>query len=72
MTDLPPNAYRVAQRAFAEIGGGKANIAAFGLRRQNSVGTYFRLVNAPEGNGKRQTFEQSLAALRQTRCEVQE
>ena len=72
MTDLPPNVYRMAQRAFAGISGGKANTTAFGLRRENSVGTYFRLVNAPEGDGKRRAFGQALAALRQTRCEAQE
>jgi hypothetical protein len=54
-------------RAFAEIGGEKVNTAVFCLHaepdtlaRENSVGTYFRLVNAPEGDGKRQAFEQTL------------
>lgn len=64
MTDLPSNAYRVAQRAFAEISGGKANITAFGLHRENSVGTYFRLVHEPDSEAKRRVFEQALAALR--------
>jgi len=54
-------------RAFAEIGGEKVNTTVFCLRaepdtprRENSVGTYFRLTNAPEGDGKRQAFEQAL------------
>ncbi|MFZ5915468.1 MAG: Eco57I restriction-modification methylase domain-containing protein [Chloroflexota bacterium] len=58
-------------RAFAEISGEKVNTTVFCLRadadtlsRENSVGTYFRLVNAPEGDAKRQAFEQALAALR--------
>ena len=34
------------------------------MRREASVGTYFRLVNATEGDGKRLAFEQALAALR--------
>jgi len=63
MTDLPPNVYRVAQRAFAEISGGKANITAFGLRRENNEGTYFRLVHEPNSEAKRRAFEQALAAL---------
>jgi hypothetical protein len=33
-------------------------------RRENAVGAYFRLVNAPAGGGKRFAFEQALAALR--------
>lgn len=54
-------------RAFAEIGGEKVNTAVFCLRaevstpaRENSVGAYFRLVNAPEGDGKRAAFERAL------------
>ncbi|MCX7670948.1 MAG: BREX-1 system adenine-specific DNA-methyltransferase PglX, partial [Anaerolineae bacterium] len=61
----------VGPRAFAEIGGEKVNTTAFVLRaeadasrRENAVGMYFRLVNAPEGDGKRVAFEQALAALR--------
>jgi hypothetical protein len=57
--------------AFAEIGGEKVNTTVFVLRsepdtprREDSAGTYFRLVNAPEGDGKRLAFEQALAALR--------
>jgi hypothetical protein len=34
-------------------------------RRENSAGTYFRLVHAPNGDAKRQAFEQALAALRE-------
>ncbi len=34
------------------------------VRRENSTGTYFRLVHAPTGDAKRQAFEQALAALR--------
>ena len=59
-------------RAFAEISGEKVNTTVFALRaeadterRENSRGTYFRLVNAPEGDGKRQAFETALAALRE-------
>ena len=59
-------------RAFAEISGEKVNTTVFALRaepdtpcRENSVGTYFRLVNAPEGDGKRRAFEQALASLRE-------
>jgi len=58
-------------RAFAEISGEKVNTVVFALRqeadttrREASVATYFRLVNAPEGDGKRLAFEQTLAALR--------
>lgn len=54
-------------RAFAEISGEKVNTTIFALRgeldtpiRENNVGTYFRLVNAPEGDGKRRAFEQAL------------
>jgi len=59
--------------AFAEIGGEKVNTTVFVLRsetdtprREDGVGTYFRLVNAPEGDGKRLAFEQALAGLRLT------
>ncbi len=58
-------------RAFAEISGEKVNTVVFvlrgetdAMRREASVGTYFRLVNATEGDGKRLAFEQALAALR--------
>lgn len=54
-------------RAFADIKGEKVNTTAFVLRktenltqRENSVGTYIRLVNAPEGDGKRRIFERAL------------
>ncbi|MBC7250989.1 MAG: BREX-1 system adenine-specific DNA-methyltransferase PglX [Anaerolineae bacterium] len=54
-------------RAFAEIGGEKVNTTVFCLRaeadtpaRENSVGTYFRLVHAPDGDAKRLAFEQAL------------
>lgn len=60
----------VGARAFAEISGEKVNITVFTLRaeadadrREDTVGTYFRLINAPEGDGKRWAFEQALAAL---------
>jgi hypothetical protein len=60
-------------RAFAEISGEKVNTTVFVLRsepdtpqREESIGTYFRLVNAPEGDGKRLAFEAVLANLRQT------
>lgn len=62
----------VGPRAFAEISGEKVNTTVFTLRaeadpngRENAEGTYFRLVNAGEGDGKRQAFEQALAALRE-------
>lgn len=58
-------------RAFAEISGEKVNTTVFVVRaepdsqrRDDNVGTYFRLVHAPEGDGKRMAFEQALAALR--------
>jgi hypothetical protein len=54
-------------RTFAEISGEKVNTTLFVLRaemdtprRESNIGTYFRLVNAPEGDGKRQAFEQAL------------
>lgn len=60
-------------RAFAEISGEKVNTTVFVLRsepdsqrRDDSVGTYFRLVHAAEGDGKRVAFEQALTALRST------
>ena len=55
-------------RAFAEIGGEKVNTTVFTLhadkdteRRENTVGTYIRLVNASVGDGKREGLEYSLA-----------
>ena len=33
-------------------------------RRENQVGTYFRLVHASRGDGKRQALEEALAVLR--------
>ena len=63
----------VGPHAFAEISGEKVNTTVFALRaeadadrRENAVGTYFRLVNAAEGDGKRQAFEQAQAALSNT------
>ena len=55
-------------RAFAEISGEKVNTTVFVLRadadptqRENAVGTYLRLVNAPTGDGKRAALERALA-----------
>lgn len=52
---------------FVEIKGEKVNNTVFALRletdtlrRENSVGTYYRLVHAPEGDGKRLAFERAL------------
>lgn len=60
----------VGPRAFAEISGEKVNTTVFALRAEGdparravSTGTYFRLVNAPEGDGKRRAFGQALSAL---------
>ncbi len=54
-------------RAFVEISGEKVNTTVFALRaesdtlqRENSMGMYYRLVHAPEGDGKRRAFEQAL------------
>lgn len=62
----------VGPRAFAEISGEKVNTVVFVLRsepdtsrREASVGTYFRLVNAGEGDAKRAAFEEALAALKE-------
>ena len=59
-------------RAFDEISGEKVNTTVFVLRadpdtprRENSVGTYFRLVHEPDSEAKRRAFEQALAALRE-------
>lgn len=53
--------------AFVEISGEKVNTTVFILRkevgslqRENSIGTYFRLVYAPAGDGKRHVFEHAL------------
>jgi len=58
-------------RAFAEISGEKVNTVVFVLRaepntvrRETSTGTYFRLVNAGEGDAKRVVFEEALRDLR--------
>lgn len=37
--------------------------------REEGIGTYFRLVHAPNGDGKRQVFEEALQALRQQEIE---
>jgi hypothetical protein len=57
--------------AFAEIGGEKVNTTVFAMsaepdaiKRDNAVGTYFRLVNEVD---KQAAFERSLAALRDQR-----
>jgi len=57
--------------AFPEIQGEKVNTTAFALRREpdaarraNSVGTYFRLVHAPDADAKRLAFEKALAELK--------
>jgi len=59
-------------RAFDEISGEKVNTTVFVLRaeqdtprRENSIGTYFRLVHEPDSDAKRRAFEQALAALRE-------
>lgn len=61
----------VGPHAFEEIGGEKVNTALFVLRRepdpqrrQNAVGTYFRLVREPDAEAKRLGFERALARLR--------
>jgi hypothetical protein len=57
-------------RAFAEISGEKVNTTVFVLhaeadagRRNQSEGVYFRLVQAGEGDAKREAFEVALAAM---------
>ena len=59
--------------AFAEVTGEKVNTTAFVLRREpdaekrdNSVGTYFRLVHEPDADSKRLAFEQALSELQGT------
>lgn len=58
-------------RAFAQAKGEKVNTAAFVLeshegreRNDAATGTYFRLVKMKDAEGKRQAFEEALAALR--------
>lgn len=58
--------------AFPEIQGEKVNTTAFVLRREadfarrrENVGTYFRLVHAPDADSKRVAFEQALEVLKQ-------
>ena len=65
-------------RAFAEISGEKVNTTVFCLRaesdtvrREKSVGTYFRLVHAPKGDGKRHAFEQGLQSGTNTHLVIQ-
>jgi len=66
--------------ALFDVGNpGTLQTTAFVLRREpetevrgNNAGTYFRLVHEPGYEAKRAAFEQALAALRQTRPEVQE
>ena len=60
----------VGPRAFAEISGEKVNTTVFVLRRQantrlrdDSVGTYFRLVKEPDAEAKHQGFERALSSL---------
>ncbi len=57
--------------AFPEIQGEKVNTTAFVLRRETdaarrtqNVGTYIRLVHAPDADAKRVAFEQALEALK--------
>jgi len=59
-------------RAFDEISGEKVNTTVFVLRadpdtprRENSVGTYFRLVHEPDSEAKRRAFERALATLQE-------
>lgn len=61
----------VGPRAFDEIAGEKVNTTLLVFRREedervrnDSVGTYFRLVKEPDGDTKRRRFEQALANLR--------
>lgn len=56
--------------AFPEISGEKVNTTAFVLRkepdegkRDNSIGTYFRLVHEPDADSKRLAFEKALSEL---------
>jgi len=61
----------VGPRAFAEIGGAKVNTTLFTLRREasewhreQSIGTYVRLVHEPDARAKQRALEQAVAALR--------
>lgn len=61
----------VGPRAFEEVTGEKVNTTLLVFRRElnaqarnDSVGTYFRLVKEPNGEAKRRRFEQALANLR--------
>lgn len=60
----------VGPRAFDEVTGEKVNTTLLVFRRESdeqarndSVGTYFRLVKEPDGDAKRQRFEQVLVHL---------
>ena len=60
----------VGPHAFAEIGGEKVNTTLFTVRREpdtvrrdNTVGTYLRLVKEPDAHAKQVRFEQALARL---------
>jgi len=60
----------VGPRAFEEVTGEKVNTVLFVFRkeddpeaRQNTVGTYFRLVKEPDSEAKRRRFEQAVANL---------
>lgn len=60
----------VGPRAFDEVSGEKVNTTLIVLRkepnaqrRQESIGTYFRLVKEPDAESKRRRFEQALRHL---------
>ncbi|MBP1468383.1 BREX-1 system adenine-specific DNA-methyltransferase PglX, partial [Candidatus Chloroploca sp. M-50] len=68
----------VGPRAFAEIGGEKVNTTLFAFRReaseqrrQNSIGTYFRLVREPDAEAKRVAFERAVGELNHRGTEAQ-
>jgi len=63
-TALPFGIYRVTQRTFTEISGGKISTTASLLRREGSVGICFRLVHGLDSGAKCQAFERALAKLR--------
>lgn len=61
----------VGPHAFENIGGEKVNTVLFTYRREpdqevrnDSIGTYFRLVKEPDSESKRQRFEQAFSRLR--------
>ena len=61
----------VGPRAFEEISGEKVNTTLLVLRRETdetarneSVGTYFRLVKQPDAESKRKRFEEAVATMR--------